>query len=302
LRQLDRLQARAPGHFAPVAARADILIERGHAAQAQDLLRRWIERPDANARDADLLRVLDRARLATGTAPLRAPAATSSGSWPAPAFRPFGAEAAGRAAQAGNGVIVDGGARILTLQSVARRGGGRFAVRNGRGEIRIARRPESGSSGELARLVLVEHFPQEWSLQPERIAAGEGVRFCFAFGYAVPGGPPSFPAFATGLLLRADAGEHHVMQITSPLTAAHAGSPLFDPYGRLIGLVLGADSRLADGSSLTPQLGKGQYAVPIEGARPVALLKPGERTPPQPQIEQLYEDLAPAIVEIVPLD
>jgi hypothetical protein len=150
-------------------------------------------------------------------------------------------------------------------------------------------------------LELESPFPREWSLPADRIATAAGVRFSFAFGYAAPGGPPSYPAFATGIVLRADTGVSHTLQITSALTAGHAGSPLFDPYGRLIGVVLGAEGRLSDGSVLAPQLGKGQYAVPIPGAKPAPVARPGEKVPPQPQIEQLYEDLSPAIVEIVPL-
>jgi hypothetical protein len=302
LQQLDALQKRVPEHFAPLAARAEILIDRAHPQDARKLLENWRDRHAADARDADLLRLLDRARLAMGETPLRDSAGGSGGRWPAPAFRSSDQAAHARIAEAGNGIVMDGGSRVLTLRAIAARGGGRFLVRNSRGELRIARRSSDATSGELVRLDLEKNFPTEWSLPPERIATGDGVRFCFAFGYAVPGGPPAYPVFATGLLLRADTGDRHVMQITSALTAGHAGSPLFDSYGRLIGLALGPESKLSDGISLTPQLGNGQFAVPIEGARPAPVVRPGEKTPPQPQIEQLYEDLSPAIVEIVPLE
>jgi hypothetical protein len=301
LKQLDVLQAREPAHFAPVAARAEILIDHGLPADALKLLQGWSTRHPNAAKDADLQRLQARADQVAGRAVRTIhPTAASSGAWPAPAFRPF-ALADARALPAGNGVVVDNGTRILTLSSIAARGSGRFLVRNARGEVRIARRTAVASAGETAHMALEQAYPKAWSVARERMASADGVRFCFAFGFSAPGGPAAYPGFATGILLRQHASEQHVMQITSALTQGHAGSPLFDPYGRLIGLALGASATLANGGTLVDRLGKGQFAVPIPGAMPAPVVRPGEKTPPQPQIELLHEQLSPAIVEIVPL-
>jgi hypothetical protein len=300
LKQLDGLQAREPNHFSPVAARVEILIDRALPAEAQKRLQAWSKKHPGAAKDADFLRLQARVDQVAGR-PVRTLdlAAASSGTWPAPPFRPMTAAGA-RPLPAGNGVVVDEGTRILTLGSIAARGSGRFLIRNARGEVRIARR-NAPAGGETAYLELEQAYPKGWSLTRERVATAEGVRFCFVFGFSAPGGPPAYPGFATGILLRPDTGVLRTMQITSALTPGHAGSPLFDPYGRLIGLALGASSRLADGSTLATQLGSGQFAVPIEGAKPAPVVRPGEKTPPQPQIELLHEQLSPAIVEIVPL-
>src|SRR5262249_10741495 len=151
---------RAPDHLAPLAARTEILIDRARAPDARKLLEDWRGRHAARARDPDLLRLLDRARLASGL-PRQPETATSSlGQWPAPAFQPLQAASGAMPGAAGNGVVIDGGARVLTLRSIAARGKGRFLVRNARGEVRSAVRVAAAAGAELASLQLEQPYPR----------------------------------------------------------------------------------------------------------------------------------------------
>jgi hypothetical protein len=270
---LKTLRDSHPSSAIAVAAQAEILKDRLAADQAATLLKTW------------------RAKN---------PSASPQRAWPRPAFDrfPFAVE---HIAAAGNGLIVDGGTRVLTYAAALPKAA-TFYVRNGLGKVRRAERTPNDQTGELVRLKLTEAYPSAWAFPEDEIVAPEGVRFCFAFGYATPrdtGG--AYPAVSPGLVFRADAGVGGLMQITSPLGAGHSGSPVFDPRGRLIGVAVGAGNIVIDGESLRARLGDGNFAVRVRERvttlqQPVAAKGP---VGPMPSVEELYERVLPKVVQIV---
>jgi S1-C subfamily serine protease len=267
LRQLRRLRTEQPLAFAPVAAEADILIDRAAAPQARMLLDGW-QKDHPGEASADLARL--RSRLAP-------------------------------AGRAGNGVVIDQGRRVLTARAVLGDPGRRFVVRNARGETREARLDVAASRGDLQVLVLAQPFPANWSVPPDRFAAPEGTHLSFVFGFATPAmADVGAPAFSTGVVLRPDTGLAHTLQITSALTAGHVGSPVFDPRGRLIGIALGPGTPQVGGQDLGARLGQGQFALRVDAFEPRSVASAAPQGPLAPP-EEVYESLAPAIVAITSL-
>jgi len=225
----------------------------------------------------------------------------ASRKWPRPTFEdiPVGKR---RVLSSGNGVIVEGGHYVLTYSAVLPKAASSIYVRNGLGKVRVATREPDTSRGSLVRLKLAEPYPAHWAIPKDQIVSPEGARFCFAFGYRESGDPAgSYPAISPGLVFRADAGTGGLMQITSSLGAGHIGSPVFDPRGRLVGLSVGTGAIEIDGENLRSRVGSGQFAVRMVAAQPAtgAALKPSGKMPPMPAIEELYERLAPSVVQIV---
>jgi len=168
----------------------------------------------------------------------------------------------------------------------------------------VAVREPGDAKGPLVRLKITEPYPASWAIPKDQIAAPEGARFCFAFGYNASGDPASsYPAISPGVVFRADAGTGGLMQITSTLAAGHIGSPVFDPRGRLVGLSVGTGAITLDGENLRSRLGAGQFAVRMVAAQTAATSgappRPAGKVPPMPAVEELYERLAPSIVQIV---
>jgi hypothetical protein len=224
----------------------------------------------------------------------------ASRNWPRPSFETIPIEN-GRALAGGNGVIVDGGSHVLTYSGVLPQRATRFYVRNGLGKVRRAVREPGDERRSLVRLKITEPYPAEWALPKDQIAAPDGTRFCFAFGYSRSGDPVGdYPAISPGLVFRVDTGKGGLMQITSVLGPGHIGSPVFDPRGRLVGLSVGTGEITINGQNLRPTLGSGQFAVrtvPPESPANTPSRRSGPM-PPMPPIEELYERLAPSIVQI----
>jgi hypothetical protein len=114
----------------------------------------------------------------------------------------------------------------------------------------------------------------------------------------------SYPLVAPGMVFRNSVGDEHLLQVTSSFTADQLGSPLFDDRGRLIGVVVGNQPAAAAAGYAVADLGAGNYGLRIEGLRTnesaaVAPSTPLKSAPaPKPSIEDLYERLAPAVVQI----
>ena len=222
---------------------------------------------------------------------------SSSGAWPRPAFERFPVSEE-RVISAGNGLIVEGGARVLTYAAVLPEGAATFYVRNGLGKLRRAERTPGDQKGELVRLKLSDAYPSAWSFPEDQITVPDDTRFCFAFGYGAPRDlAGSYPAVAPGLVFRADAGIGGLMQVTSALGAGHGGAPVFDPRGKLIGIAVGSGDILIDGKNLRGQVGKGSFALRLPGTSSPTRLKGPQ--PPMPAIEELYEKLSPSVVQLI---
>ncbi|MEJ0035426.1 MAG: trypsin-like peptidase domain-containing protein [Gammaproteobacteria bacterium] len=269
----------------------------GYTEQALQTLKQLrADRPDDPMAAAALATVLmDRGGKAS------AADEAASRKWPRPAFQAIPAEKR-HVIAGGNGIIVDGGRHVLTYSAVLPKAAASIYVRNGLGKVRRAVREAGDQHGELVRLKIAEPYPAAWALPKDQIASPDGVRFCFAFGYSassdLDGG---YPAISPGLVFRADAGTGGLMQITSALGAGHIGSPVFDPRGRLLGLSVGNGAITIDGENIRSRVGSGQFAVRAVAAQPASGIppRPSGPLPPMPAIEELYERLAPSIVQIV---
>jgi len=225
----------------------------------------------------------------------------ASRQWPRPAFEAIPVNER-RVLAAGNGVIVDGGQHVLTYSAVLPDSASAIYVRNGLGKVRLAVREPGGATGPLVRLKITDPYPARWAIPKDQIASPDGARFCFAFGYSASGDPAGrYPAISPGVVFRADAGTGGLMQITGTLGAGHIGSPVFDPRGRLVGVSVGTGAITIGGENLRSRVGAGQFAVRTVAAQAAGggPPRPAGKMPPMPAVEELYERLVPAIVQIV---
>lgn len=303
LKQLRTYRAKRPDAFAPMAAEAEILVDRAAEAQAKSLVDEWKAAHPGQHLEA-LARLERRIAVAQGhasTAPLViATEMTGGDDWGESGYTPW---PPGARAKSGNGVIIDDGRAVLTLASAVPRNASRVFIRNGRGVLREARPVPGAVQGDLVVLELSTPYPATWSVPRARFAKPDGVHLSFVLGYAVPGaGPGSWPALTPGTVLHADTGLASTIQITAALTSGHAGSPLFDARGRLVGIALGAGAPIVGGRDLSERLGRGQFALPVLGPDG-ASVPVGETAADRPldSPEATYESLAPAVVEIIAL-
>lgn len=286
LATLKTLESARPNEWSPVAIHAEILTDRYAPDQARTLLQTWSARhPTAPA--------IDRARMA---------------SWLATSFQTLPIDKH-RIVGAGNGVVIDGGKTVLTYAPVVPAKATDVLVRNGLGRVTRAHVDRASASNDLIRLRLAEPFPASSSVPLDQVSSPEGVRFCFAFGFSTPRSPEAaYPAIAPGLVVRADTGVGGLMQITSALGPDQNGAPIFDARGRLIGLALGTGDHQIAGQDVRKNLGTGAFALRVSEtltgtARNVATkLTPPGKQPPMPAVEELFERLAPAVVQIVAIE
>jgi hypothetical protein len=328
LEMLTEERATRPDDVALLGAMAEIMLDRMEIAEAVRLLDEWAGR---NGPDSDLHRLRSSAAEAAGR-PMEGPMwlepapapPTSAGAiddrparqrsrWPATFAEPLPA-AAVRAA--GNGLVVDGGQAIVTTTGVTAGARGRIFVRNGLGRVREARLATIDETQGLALLRLDRPYPIRWSIASDAIGAPSGRRLSFILGFPrIQSGGFSMPRIDPGVVMRPDIGLGGLMQITNGLTPALAGSPVFDEIGRLVGLVAGPPGALSWVPEAERQLGHGSFAV---GAAAIHRLlgstagppakSPGSPDPggratsarpaPIPATDELYERLAPAVVQV----
>ena len=312
---LKKLQSTRPDDWVPIAAHADILIDRLAPAEARAVIEGWNARHPGAARP-ELTRLLMRARVAEGTESGAAPKTTPvnraateyAEGWAVPSFQTLPL-AGRRIVGAGNGVVVDGGKSVLTYAGVLGPSAHELLIRNGLGQLRRARVERLDRSKELIQVRLTEPFPATSSIPQDQVSSPEGVRFCFALGFSVPrSADPAYPAIAPGLVFRADTGVGGLMQITSALGSGHDGAPVFDARGKLIGLALGAGDHQIAGQDLRKNLGRGGFALRVDETltgvahKVTAVRAPPGPQPPMPPMEELFERLSPAVVQIVALE
>lgn len=286
LATLKALESARPDEWIPVAIHAEILVDRSAPDQALALLQSWNAR-HPNAPPLELTRVK---------------------AWLATSFQPLALNGH-RIVGSGNGVAIDGGRTVLTYAPVVPARATDVLVRNGVGRVAHARLERAGASGDLIRLRLIEPFPASASVPLDQVSSPEGVRFCFALGFGTPRNPSAaYPAIAPGLVFRADTGVGGLMQITSALGADQDGAPIFDARGKLIGLALGAGDHHVGGHDVRKTLGKGAFALRADETltgiprKTATTLTPPGKQPPMPAVEELFERLAPAVVQIVAIE
>lgn len=202
----------------------------------------------------------------------------------------------------GNGVILDGGQRVLTHARIVAGAKGEVHVRNGLGQVRKARIERLLEKDGLALLKLSRPYPAQWGLKPD--AGAVGGKFCFVLGFPVADTLDGFsPTLKPCVVVRADAGVGGLMQITAGLSADQSGSPVFDPNGQLIGLALGRDDGISGVADRQAFLGKGDFAIRAQAFQ--GLVKSAQRSgkaQPAPttsqSVEALYDRLRPAVVMV----
>jgi S1-C subfamily serine protease len=212
---------------------------------------------------------------------------------------------------------VDGGQAILTTTGVTAGARDRIFVRNGLGRVREARLATLDETKGLALLRLDRPYPTRWSIASDTIGAPSGRRLSFILGFPrIHSGAFSQPRIDPGVVMRPDVGLAGLMQITNGLTPALVGSPVFDEAGRLVGLVAGPPGALGWVPDAERQLGRGSFAVgataihrllgssagplaqPQSGSPDPGAPVPPARPTPKPSTDELFERLAPAVVQI----
>jgi len=303
LTTLRTLETQYPDEWQPVAAHAGILIERLAAQQAIELIDCWLAQRQGDA-PVELRRLLLRAHVANNDAVSEAWQTTSTRSawtstWVAPSFQslPIATE---NIYSAGNGVVIEQGTTVLTYATLLQGSSGKAWVRNGMGKVRRAEVDKYlGVNNEWVRLKLREPFPAAWSIKTSQVAAPEGTRFCFLFGFGVPRSvDPAYPGVTSGLVLRTNAGVNDLLQITSAVGEGHDGAPVFDVHGRLLGLALNNGEHQIGSQSLRKILGAGTFVMRADSVLHSEVVKT-VALPPAPSVEELYERLSPAVVQIV---
>jgi S1-C subfamily serine protease len=331
LEMLTEERATRPDDVALLGAMAEIRLDRMEIAEAVRLLDEWAGR---NGPDSDLHRLRSSAAEAAGRPiegrvwldPAPAPPTSSGASddrparqrsrWPATFAEPLPLPPAAVRA-AGNGLVVDGGQAIVTTTGVTAAARGRIFVRNGLGRVREARLATIDEARGLALLRLDSPYPKRWSIASDTIGAPAGRRLSFILGFPrIHTDGFSQPRIDPGVVIRPDIGLGGLMQITNGLTPALAGSPVYDEIGRLVGLVAGPPGALSWVPEAERQLGPGSFAVGAAAihrllgstAGAAAESPPGSPGPggraasarpaPIPATDELYERLAPAVVQI----
>ncbi len=235
-------------------------------------------------------------------------ATTSTNSrWPAPYFKAFPLQT--NNIKSGNGFVIDQGRHVVTYASLVANPSKAIWVRNGLGEIRPAEVEKLLPDQGLALLRLPQPYPKAWSLPKLTLQTPKPLKFCFVFGYPLTDGlEASYPLLAPSVVVRSDVGVGGLMQISSALNEENSGSPVFDPSGQLIGITLGKQEPLKGIIDRDSLLGKGAFALRTEALREL-LPKETQNRPKRgkggkakityPSVEELYEQLQPAVVSIV---
>ena len=237
---LKKSLAKSPDSVPLVGALAEILIDRGRYQDATQILDGWIRAHRAQPEIALLrARVMPTSGVASGTR-------AGEGRWPAPYFELFPQDIKGKSV---NGFVIDDGSRVVTLAAAVSQSGIPLYVRNGLGRLRQARLEKK--AGELAILRLEEPYEPRWSLS--QLAAPVPGRAASVVGFGVVDRrAASWPALTAGWVVQPQG--KGPLRMSAELPESVAGSPVFDPQGRLVGAiaphVAGADAVVIPTNSL----------------------------------------------------
>ena len=141
----------------------------------------------------------------------------------------------------GTGVILNSGNWILTNKHVIENLE-YVVVRNGLGEIRYVDEIRESISDDLALLTLSEPYPAEYSLNVNDFKIGDTGATIYVIGYPMSSIFGSFhPTITEGIISNPlGFGERYgEFQITAKVNPGNSGGPIFDKYGKIVGIVTG---------------------------------------------------------------
>jgi hypothetical protein len=298
---LEAALARWPNHPTLVAARCELLIDRGNAVAAAKLLDGL---PNELGAHPDIRRLRRRAMLAIGQAASAPPIETAgalpagagmdNGLWPAPYASRWPGSAA-RLPRCANAFLLPGEQELITDPAVLTPGT-RFWVRDAFGVLAEATPIAPTPAAATGRLRLASPWRVKSSTRtlPHPLASARNGTLCFVLGHpVVDPWSGALPAVEPGVVVRASLQTGAQMQLSMRFGVHHPGSPVFDGNGHLIGLVKAPAADGADG--LLP--GAAWSALGLEGLGGLraSAVADGAAKPDLPGSDELYESLLPRI-------
>jgi S1-C subfamily serine protease len=140
-----------------------------------------------------------------------------------------------------SGILIGDGKFVLTNRHVVEMGK-LYAVRNAMGRVSNARLVKVSEVDDLALLSVDEAFPAAQSIGVQQMAAARAGSQIYSMGY-----PLWFllgsqtPSITNGLVSKISGlnDEPSMFQISAKVNKGNSGGPVFDSYGRLIGVTMG---------------------------------------------------------------
>ena len=280
---LNKTRTEHPNSVPLLGATAEILIDRGRASEAAGMLDEWIgghlpqpavfalraraaavlgdssaaqlwrtraARLYARAGETFLARTSGGSRegfVDESTMPLVTGRQGSEGDWRPPCFEPFPIQTG----RGGNGFVIDNGSRVVTLSAIVAGTHGPIYVRNGTGHVRRARIERADGSSGLTTLRLDIPFESRWSITREQFTSPVPGRPASVVGFGVVDPhEASWPAVTSGFAIRPRG--QGPFRVSADLPAAAAGSAVFDPRGRLIGVIALRGEPASEDAQLIP--------------------------------------------------
>lgn len=137
-----------------------------------------------------------------------------------------------------SGILVGGGRFVVTNRHVVENGS-YFAVKSALGGISKARVVKVSAVSDLALLEMTSPFPQEQAVSFSEFADAKAGSQIYSIGYPLwylLG--TNTPSIANGLVSKNYGmnDDPHMFQITAKVNKGNSGGPVFDAYGRLVGI------------------------------------------------------------------
>jgi len=140
----------------------------------------------------------------------------------------------------GSGMVLEGGRLVLTNRHVVE-DGKKFAVRNGRNEMRVARVYAASKRADIALLELMEPFPDEDGFPLSMLVQPRAGRRILVMGYPLTQVLGSDAPTVTDGSINKESGyedDPTEFQMTARIQHGSSGGPIFDVYGDLVGITV----------------------------------------------------------------
>jgi serine protease Do len=203
-----------------------------------------------------------------------------------------------------SGILIGDGKFVLTNRHVVEMGK-LYAVRNAMGRVSSASLVKVSDVDDLALLSVNEAFPAAQSIDVRQMAAARAGSQIFSMGY-----PLWFllgsqtPSITSGLVSKISGlnDEPSMFQISAKVNKGNSGGPVFDRYGRLIGVTMGkldteylrkTDGVNAEGVNFIIHT---ERILKFLGIDNRAVSTPGARDTLQP--EMIYDKMLGAVVMV----